>query len=106
MLSAPAPSAPGSQRFPCTSFIVGLHCFNCRLHHSTFCNVRALCECYRRRHFGSSRPSALPPYPPLLPVGTQRFPCTVFNHGLHIIKCNQHQLTFFNGRALCESYLS
>src|SRR5258708_34335501 len=96
MLSAPAPSAPGSQRFPCTPFIVGLHCLICRLHHSTSCNVRALCECYGRRHFGGSCPSALPPYPPLLPVAIQGFPCPSFFFCLLCLNCNN--LNSFHSR--------
>ena len=57
-------------------------------------------------HFGGSRTSALPPYPPLPPVGTHRCPCTAFNHGLHRLNCSQHQVTSCNVRALCESYRS
>src|SRR5258705_362959 len=98
MLSAPAPSAPGSQRFPCTSFIVGLHCLICRLHHSTFCNVRALCESYRR-YFNLSAPAP----PPLRPASTSglahKVPLLCLFCWTALIICSKHHSTFWNVRA-------
>src|SRR5258705_275877 len=58
----------GSQRFPCTAFIVGPHGLNCRQHHSTFCNVRALCESYRRYFILAAPVPAPPRHPPPCPV--------------------------------------
>src|SRR5258705_13490941 len=87
----------GSQRFPCTAFIVGPHRLNCRQHHSTFCNVRALCESYRR-YFNLSAPTP----PPLRPASTSalahKVPLLCLFFWIALILSSKHHSTFWNVR--------